>query len=55
MFEWRDGPLIEKVVVESIGEIELRPPPGVVEAKGSEDVDVLLVVVVIALKGLVGI
>lgn len=54
MFEWRDGPLIEKVVVESIGEIELRPP-GEVEAKGSEDGDVLLVVVVIALKGLVGI
>jgi hypothetical protein len=54
MFEWRDGPLIEKVVVELIGEIELRPP-GAVEAKGSEDEDVLLVVVVIALKGLVGI
>ena len=51
MFEWR-GPLSEKVVVESIGEIELRPL-GADVGEGSEDDNDVLVTV--PLKGLVGI
>ena len=52
MFEWR-GPLSEKVVVESIGEIELRPLGGADARAGSEDDNDVLVTV--PLKGLVGI
>ena len=51
MFEWRRGLLSEKVVVELIGEIELRAlgPPG--RAEEGSDEDILLV----PLKGVVGI